>query len=157
MRGALAIILGLAGSAGAALPAQQALAQSPASLCAGKGTVDRTTPIPASLVQAASGLFSIQDQDFVKKSTVYRCVNDQVWLCNYGANLVCDKADTSRNNKGAAQWCRDNPGSSDIPMAATGHGTIYSCACVGRKARITGTPQKVDARGYIADNWKLLR
>jgi hypothetical protein len=135
----------------------QARAQEPAALCAGKGTIDQTKSIPRSLVEAAGRLFGETDPAFVKTSTVYRCMNDEVWLCTYGANLVCDKADTSRANSGVAQWCREHPGASDIPMVATGHGTIYSWACTGTKPRITGVLQKVDARGYIADNWKRLR
>lgn len=141
---------------GAAFAASPVTAQSASSLCAGKGTVDETKPIPQSLVQAASRLFGGGDPNFIKTSTVYRCMNNQVWLCNYGANLVCDKANTSRNNPGVTQWCKDNPGSADIPMAATGHDTIYTWTCVGNKPRIAGVAEKVDARGYLASNWKLL-
>jgi len=138
------------------LAATPAEAQNPAALCAGKGTVDETRPIPPSLAEAASRLFGGGDLEFIRKSTVYRCMNDRVWLCNYGANLVCDKADTRRNNPGVTRWCTEHPGSTDIPMAASGHGTIYSWACLGTKPRITGVLQKVDARGYIAENWKQL-
>ncbi|MFI4995103.1 MAG: hypothetical protein ACHQAQ_04885 [Hyphomicrobiales bacterium] len=155
MRKILTVAFTLAGLVGTAFAASAARAQSPAALCVGKGTVDATTPIPASLVEAASRLFG-GDPAFVKTSTVYRCMQDKVWLCNYGANLVCDKADTSRSNPGVVKWCREHPGSADIPMAATGHGTMYSWACAGNRPRITRVLQKVDARGYIADNWKLL-
>lgn len=141
----------------AALAVSPAEAASPSALCAGKGTVDATTPIPQSLVPAALALFGSDDATFIKRSTVYRCMDGQVWLCNYGANLVCDKANTSRRNPGVEQWCKEHPRSPDVPMAASGHDTIYSWTCAGTKARIAGVASKVDPRGYLADNWKLLR
>ncbi|MFI5013533.1 MAG: hypothetical protein ACHQAY_14415 [Hyphomicrobiales bacterium] len=141
----------------AVLAISPAEAAGPADLCAGKETVDATTPIPPSLVPAAIGLFGGDDEAFIRKSTVYRCMNGQVWLCNYGANLVCDKANIGRRNPGVAQWCKEHPGSPDVPMAASGHDTIYSWTCAGTKARIAGVASKVDERGYLADNWKLLR
>ncbi|SDR02957.1 hypothetical protein SAMN05444161_1356 [Rhizobiales bacterium GAS191] len=137
------------------LAASPVEAQSTASLCAGKGTVDATMPIPRSLMESASRLFGDDGTDFLG-STVFRCMNNEVWLCNYGANLVCDKADASRINPGAAQWCRENPGAAGVPMAATGHATIFSWSCAGRKAKITGAVAKVDPRGYLAGNWKRL-
>jgi hypothetical protein len=134
-----------------------AKAQDAAALCAGKGTVDETQPIPDALAPEAARIFGIEDLGFVKKATVYRCVDDKIWLCNFGANLVCDKADRRRSNPGVVAWCRSHPGSADIPMAATGHATVYAWACAGTTPRITGTLQKIDARGYIAENWKALR
>jgi hypothetical protein len=130
-------------------------AQSATSLCAGKGTVDATMPIPQSLMESASRLFGSDATDSMG-TTVFRCMNNEVWLCNYGANLVCDKADTNRINSGAAQWCQENPGAAAVPMAATGHATIYSWSCVGKKAKISGAVAKVDPQGYLASNWKRL-
>jgi hypothetical protein len=52
--------------------------------------------------------------------------------CMVGANLVCDKADQRR--AAGATWCRENPGATVIPMAATGHATIYEWSCNGRNA-----------------------
>jgi hypothetical protein len=92
----------------------------------------------------------------VRRSTVYRCMDGAAWLCNYGANLVCAKADVARNSRGAERYCRENPGSEVVPMAATGHATIYSWECVGNKARIQGASVSVDSRGFIADQWKRL-
>jgi hypothetical protein len=77
------------------------------------------------------------------------------WLCNYGANLVCAKADLSRVSSGAASYCRDNPGSEVVPMAATGHATVYFWECIGAKPRIKGAVA-VDSHGFIANQWKRL-
>src|SRR5579871_4557756 len=89
---------------GAASPG---LAQDAASLCAGRGTVDVAAPIPTSLMQEAAKLFGGDDTDSFA-ATVYRCVNDEVWLCTYGANLVCDHANVAKANPGATEWCKEN-------------------------------------------------
>lgn len=80
----------------------------------------------------------------------------RVLLCSYGANLVCGKADLSRDSPGAESFCKQNPDSQGVPMSATGHATVYEWKCVGRQARIVGQPVVVDVRGFIRDNWKSL-
>jgi hypothetical protein len=40
-------------------------------------------------------------------------------------------------------------------MAATEHDTIHSWTCVGKQPRITAS-EKVDERGFIADQWRPL-
>ena len=125
--------------------------------CARIGNDDQPKPIPPGLVSQALKLFYLQpvDPKQVERSTVYRCMRGAVWLCNYGANLSCAKADVSRVSKGAENWCRDNPNSPVVPMAATGHDTIYSWKCVGTEPRITAS-EKLDVRGFIANQWKRL-
>ncbi len=95
------------------------------------------------------------DPQQVEKSTVYRCMGGAVWLCNYGANLSCAKADVSRVWRGVESYCREYPGSPVVPMAATGHDTIYSWECVGKEPRITASGN-VDERGFIANQWQRL-
>lgn len=146
---------------GALLGAQiaTARAQDVRAHCAQAGNDDRVQPLPAPLVAQARRLFGMTseaDDSYVQTSTTYRCMGGKVWLCNYGANLVCDKANVSRSSPGAASFCRENPGADSVPMAATGHDTIYSWTCVGAKARIAGQSLHVDARGFIAENWKRL-
>ena len=83
-----------------------------------------------------------------------RSKTDGVYL---GANLDCDKAETSRSLPGATAWCRENPGSKIIPMSATGHDTIYEWFCRRHRA-IAGKPVvTVDSQGYIADYWREIR
>jgi hypothetical protein len=83
-----------------------------------------------------------------------RCVGPKLMGCAIGANLVCDKADKRRALPGATAWCHDNPDAPSIPMAATGHGTIYEWSCKGSEAVAGKEIVKVDAQGFIADNWK---
>jgi hypothetical protein len=129
------------------------------SLCARIGNDDHVRSIPASLVPQARGLFGFSADTpsaSIKESTSFRCMNGNVWLCNYGANLVCGKANTSRMSAGVAEFCRQNPGTDLVPMAATGHDTIYEWKCVGNEARISRQTARVDPRGFITENWKEL-
>jgi hypothetical protein len=43
-----------------------------------------------------------------------------------------------------------------IPMAATGHGTIYEWSCNGRRAVAGKAVMTLDPQGYIAENWKAI-
>jgi hypothetical protein len=125
------------------------------------GDDDGVKTIPAGLVAQARKLFfqpsaAVSDAE-VRDSTSFRCMSGKIWLCNYGANLVCGKANVSRESTGATAFCKENPGSDSVPMAATGHDTVYSWKCVGNKARISGQTLTVDPRGFIAENWKRIK
>lgn len=156
MRKALAVIIALdAATSSSAIAGPSA--ENPRAYCARVGDDDQPKPIPPGLVSQALRLFYLKpvDPKQVEKSTVYRCMGGAVWLCNYGANLSCAKAGVSRVSKGAEAYCGEFPGSAVVPMAATGHDTIYSWKCVGKEPRITAS-EKVDERGFIADQWRPL-
>jgi len=146
----------------AAVTPSAALAGPPAeelkSYCARVGNDDQVKPIPPELVAQATRLFyaAAPDAEQVERSTVYRCMNGALWLGNYGANLSCAKADVSRVSKGAEAWCKENPGSAVVPMAATGHDTIYTWQCVGKEPRIAASA-KVDQRGFFANQLEKAR
>ncbi len=116
----------------------------------------RPEKVPANLVATVATAFQI-DAALVRDAAFVRCVGSTLMACYVGANLVCDKADTRRILPGATAWCRDNSGSSNIPMAATGHATIYEWSCKGTTAVAGKSVMTVDPQGYIADNWKQLR
>lgn len=149
----------LSGAVALSLSGAPASAQEIRAYCASVGNDDRVQPVPSGLIASARRLFEmpaeVSDRE-VQATTSARCMNGAVWLCNYGANLVCDKADVSRDSPGATRFCSQNPNAIGVPMSATGHATIYEWKCVGRAARIAGQTMKVDARGFIADNWKPL-
>jgi len=109
--------------------------------------------VPADLAAEVAAAFHI-DNAAVAAAAFVRCVGAKVMGCYIGANLDCDKADTRRTLPGATAWCRDNPGATNIPMAATGHATIYQWSCNGRRASAGKAVVTVDAQGYIADNWQ---
>ena len=111
---------------------------------------------PAALAASVANAFQI-DEAMARDSSYVRCVGATLMGCIVGANLVCFKADQRRVLPGATAWCRDNPNAEAIPMAATGHATIYGWSCKGGRA-VAGKPLvKVDPQGFIADNWKALR
>jgi hypothetical protein len=142
------------GFAGVAIP--PAAAASPAALCRKLGTDDRLRPIPQSLVPAARRLFGLRTMPaaWVRRSTLFRCFEHRVLVCNLGANLPCGKADTRRDLPAADKWCAGHPGSDFIPMVVTGHDTIYRWRCVGTRAAAGGPPLGLDPRGFIARLWK---
>ena len=116
----------------------------------------RPAKVPADLIASVAKTFQVDDAT-VSSGAFVRCVGAKLLGCYVGANLVCDKADTRRSLPGATAWCRDNPGSTGIPMSATGHATIYDWSCKGRHAVSGKTLMPVDAQGYIAENWKEIR
>ena len=145
--------------AGSVVFCTPASAQDIQAYCAKLGNDDRVQPVPDALLPNAGGMFDVpadQAASYVQATTSVRCMDGAVWLCNYGANLICEKADVSRNSPGADRFCKQNPDSIGVPMSATGHATVYDWKCVGRKARIIGQTVKVDGRGFIAENWKQL-
>jgi hypothetical protein len=116
----------------------------------------RPAKVPADLIDSVAKTFQV-DNATVSAGAFVRCVGGKLMGCYVGANLVCDKADIRRTLSGAAAWCRDNPGSSGIPMSATGHATIYDWSCKGHRAVAGKTVMTVDPQGYIANNWKEIR
>ncbi|HXW72366.1 MAG TPA: hypothetical protein VEK34_13135 [Methylocella sp.] len=141
----------------AATPSAPTHAQDVKALCERVANDDRVRPIPITLVPAARQAFSLPgsaSEIEVQKSTSFRCKDKKVWLCNTGANLVCGKANVSRASAGAANFCKQNPNADIVPMAATGHDTIYEWKCSGNKAIISKEIVTLDPAGFIAENWK---
>ncbi len=136
-----------------------ASAQDLEAYCAKVGNDDRVQPVPDALLPNARRMFDVPSDtaaSYVQATTSVRCMNGAVWLCNYGANLTCDKADVSRNSPGADRFCKQNPDSIGVPMSVTGHATVYDWKCVGQEALIIRQTVEIDGRGFIAENWKQL-
>jgi hypothetical protein len=93
----------------------------------------------------------------VRDAASVRCVGARLMACWVGANLDCGRGNSRRSLPGATAWCRQNPGSNNVPMAATGHDTIYEWRCAGGRAVAGAIISPVDAQGYIAGNWRELR
>jgi hypothetical protein len=113
----------------------------------------RPQKVPANLVGRVAKALQI-DTALVRGATFVRCAGPTLMACSIGANLVCGKADTRRSNPGATRWCRDNPGAKIVPLAATGHATIFEWSCVGRRTVRGNAVTAADRHGYIAENWK---
>lgn len=127
--------------------------ESPHAYCARVGTDDVPRPTPPSLFPAVKRLFNFGGR-VPLRATYYRCAEGHVKVCAVGANLPCEKANTSNHLPAAARWCETHPGTEIIPAYITGHDTLYSWHCTGAKAE-TGAPVgALDARGFFADYWK---
>ncbi len=152
----------LIAAAGAWFPPQSGLAQAQdvRAFCRRAGDDDRLRMIPSALISEARQLFGFSagaPAAWIQKSTSFRCMAAQVWLCNYGANLVCGRANARRSSPGARKFCEENPGADAVPMTATGHDTIYEWKCAGKTAQISRQIETADPRGFIAGNWKRLK
>jgi hypothetical protein len=152
------VLLAVFGAMGGGPPsAMSAEIASPVAYCAKVGDDDKTRKLPSSLVSYARRLFGFseyQNDRMVQAMTTWRCMSGRVWVCSYGANLPCWKGDISRTSEGGDSFCAENPNADDIPMAATGHGTIYDWRCRGRKAVVKGQLLSIDLRGFVAEMWK---
>lgn len=151
-RTAIAVVALILAPAAPQLAAAPAANQSPADYCRMVGTDDELRKPPASLADALHRLFNVSGPEALQ-SSYYRCMGAAVMLCNVGANIPCGKANTSTDLPGARDWCRGNPNSDFIPMAATGHDTIYEWRCAGGKPVIARKFHNVDDRGFVADAW----
>jgi hypothetical protein len=149
MSGAAALFSALltCATAGAMLPAYAAPAYCP------NPSHSRPAKVPSALAPTVAAAFNI-DKDAAPNTAFVRCAGAKLMGCYVGANLNCGKANMRRALPGATAWCRQNPGAANIPMAATGHDTIYEWSCKGRRAVAGRQVMKVDPQGYIADNWK---
>jgi len=137
----------------------------PFAYCAAVGTIDQpdaryTGPktndaIVKGYLKAAGLDVNGSYPDAFKQMTIWRCMDKQVYACNFGANLPCDsKADTNRApTQGMADFCKENPGSDFIPMSVTGHATIYSWHCVKDTPELLDQIDKADAAGYLTRIW----
>ncbi len=132
-------------------------AETPAAFCARVGTDDTLRPIPAALVPAVNAAFhTAMPADVATRMTVFRCMDRRVLVCGVGANLPCERADTSRVSVGGAHWCDEHPDAPFIPAYATGHATIFDWRCRDGAPVIAKQRFKVDPRGFVAEFWRRL-
>jgi hypothetical protein len=133
-----------------ALPASAASASA---YCASDASPRVPIPVPKDLEADVARTFGLP-VDVVRRGAFVRCAKGKLLACAVGANLNCGKANTRRSLPGAREFCRTNPDADNIPMAATGHDTIYAWRCVGRGAVAAKAVVAVDPDGYDAGNWK---
>ncbi len=155
----------LATIATACSPATGATFSDPFAYCAAVGTVDKPdarytgAPVPDEVINGfkkAAGLeSSTEPMDMLRKTTIWRCMGGKVYACNFGANIPCDsKANTSRTpSQEMLDYCKANPNSDFLPMAVTGHDTVYSWRCTNDQPEVVQQVGQVDAAGYIQQFW----
>ncbi len=120
-------------------------------------TDDTLRPLPASMVGRFRQVFDLPrlPADVAEQTSVIRCVDGRVWACSRGANLPCDKADARRQMPDADAWCRQG-NSGAVPAYVTGHATLYAWECRGGRAEPVRQVARVDARGFVAEYWRVL-
>jgi hypothetical protein len=132
-----------------------ASAAATAAFCAPGAGPRAAVPVPRELEAEVAKAFNIP-VDLVRDGGFVRCAGKKLMACVIGANLNCGKVNRSRSLPGANEFCRGNPNADVVPMAATGHDTIFNWRCVGRRAVATKVIVAVDPEGYDAGNWKEL-
>jgi len=136
--------------------------ESPFSFCGHVGTADRLGESDGAGVAALApylqdALHLSADAFVAPNEIVWRCMDGKVYACMRGANIPCDsKADRSKFNRGAANYCRENPNAADVPAYAIGHNTVYLWKCVAGKAKRGKTVIATDRRGFRTDFWYLI-
>jgi hypothetical protein len=143
---------------------EQSLYNAPFTYCAAVGTIDAPDArydgpeVPDSIIQSLiqQGVVSADaPSDYLARTTVWRCMDGQVWACIIGANLPCqEKADTSRVPTAAMEdYCKTNPTADYIPAAVTGRATVYEWKCNAGKPEAGQQVFQVDPQGYLANFW----
>jgi hypothetical protein len=141
----------------------------PVTYCAAVGTIDAPDArytgeaVPESVLtdylKAAGLQNSTEPLDTLRAGTSWRCMNNQVYACNVGANLPCQsKANTATTPTQAMNdYCTANADAAFIPASVTGHETIYSWKCQGTTAVTDQQIDKADDAGFLASIWYALQ
>jgi hypothetical protein len=143
---------------------EQSQYSDPFAYCAAVGTVDAPDArydgpqVPNSIIQSLiqQGVVSANaPADYLTETTLWRCMDGQVWACVIGANLPCqEKADTSRVPTAEMEdYCKTNPTADYIPAAVTGRATVYEWKCSAGKPEAGQQIFQVDPQGYLANFW----
>jgi putative hemolysin len=134
--------------------------------CAAVGTID--TPdarytgekMPELITRAMveQGVVSADMPKDVQQNAVWRCMDNSLWVCHYGANIPCtDKADLSQTPTPAMEdYCKANPTADNIPAATTGHATVYEWKCADGKPVAGQQILNADPQGFISEFWHIL-
>ena len=136
--------------------------ESPFSFCAHVDSDDRMGESDGAGIAALApylhkALHLPTDALLAPNEIVWRCMDSRVYVCARGANIPCDsKADRSKFNRGAANYCRENPNTAEVPAYATGHNTVYLWKCVAGQAKRSKTVSATDRRGFRTDFWHLI-
>ena len=144
-------------------PPSSAVYDDPIAYCAAVGTVGAPDAryngpeMPDSIVagMVEQGIVSADAPPEFQKSAVWRCMNGQVWVCHFGANLPCqEKADSAQTpTSEMKEFCAANPAAEVIPAAVTGRATVYEWKCSEGKPEVVRQVFQVDPQGYLADFW----
>ena len=135
----------------------------PFAYCAGVGTLDELDEryvgeeMPKGIIEGmiAEGIIAEDMPLTMQGNAVWRCMDQYVWVCHFGANLPClEKADTEKiPNTEMEDYCQKDPNIAFIPAAVTGRATVYEWCCKDGAPEVVGQILEVDPQGYLAAFW----
>ncbi len=139
----------------------------PFGYCKAVGTIDAPDSryvgpkFPDSLIRSMviQGLVSADSPSDFQKNAMWRCMDNKVWVCQFGANIPCrEKADTSTDPlPDVIDYCKANPTAAAIPAYVTGRTTIYDWTCKDGKPQIVRQVINADKQGYPVSYWTELK
>ena len=147
----------------AVINSEQPLYDDPFAYCAAVGTIDAPDEryngpkMPDSIIEGMieQGIVSADAPLEFQQNAVWRCMNNSVWVCHFGANLPClEKADMSQVPTSEMEdFCKTNPTADVIPAVVTGRATVYEWKCNAGKPEVVRQVFQVDPQGYLANFW----
>jgi hypothetical protein len=135
----------------------------PFQYCAAVGTIDSYdsrytgSKMPESLINGmiSKGIVSADAPPEFKNNAIWRCMDNHVWICIFGANIPCDKkADTSTSPSSEIEdYCKSNPNNDFLPAYIIGRLTVYEWKCTSGNPEIGRQVLQVDSQGFPANYW----
>jgi hypothetical protein len=142
---------------------QEATYDDPFAYCAAVGTVDEPDEryigeeLPLVVLEGIRDALDSNDVDLevFEIGTVWRCMDNEVYACNVGANLPClARADESTEpSQPMIDFCEENPGSDFIPAVVTGRSTVFTWACEDSEPVVVEQYTEVDSQGFLNFVW----
>jgi hypothetical protein len=171
--GSLLLAFGTSVEAGRTEAPHVTFYESPFDYCRALGTIDQPDGSLVELSQTPEMVRAIADAwimppdaEFrrLPPTLTWRCMDGQVYVCTYGANIPCGaKANVDLNPTAEmTRWCQTPPSNLPpgmplfLPAYLTGRTTVYSWVCEDGSALTYGEPTPVDAAGYIKRFWYLV-
>ncbi len=138
----------------------------PFAYCRAVGTIDAPDdryvgpPAPDQILSAMmrQGVLSPGVPPEIQRQFAWRCMDQRLWVCHFGANIPCtSKADTSTAPTAAMrEFCTANPQADNIPAYVTGRETVYEWSCRNGQPQAGRQVLTVDPQGYAAEFWVAL-
>lgn len=136
----------------------------PFTYCATVGTIGKPDArysgpaVPETIVRGLMRAMAIPEGAPVAPNvhlTTWRCMNGQVYACNYGANIPCDEqaVTTQVPTSAVEDYCKANANSDFIPAVVTGRATVYAWGCVNGAPVISKQIDQPDAAGFLSSFW----
>jgi putative hemolysin len=131
--------------------------------CNAVGTIDAPDErytgekIPEILAQdmIALGLVTADAPKEIQQNAIWRCMDNSVWVCHFGANIPCaEKANLDKTPTPAMEdYCKANPSAETIPAFTTGRATVYEWKCTDGKLEAGQQILNADPQGFISEFW----